>query len=366
MDILLFTFNEISAANGISKKIEYQKKAFIHNGENVHLMHVEKCDSKIVLYIDNKKICHFKNNLFWTLKILSFKSILSFLENSEIKLVYVRYNQYSSPAIFSLFKSIRKMGVKILFEIPTYPYDDEFKTIKQKFFLFWERYWRKKVAKCIDFVVTFTNFEYIWNIPTIQIKNGVNFDEISMKDENRLIKDRMELIAVAGLSFWHGFDRVLEGIRLYNENSNSTHVHLTIVGKGDIKVFNALVALADKYKLQDSVTFCGEVFGEDLDLIFQKADIAIGCLGCHRKNIVEVSSLKNVEYAARGIPFIYSEKNSDFDRMLYVKKEIADDSPINIAELVEWRRNIMMQPIEIRTTVSDVLSWNKQMKKVLL
>ena len=92
--------------------------------------------------------------------------------------------------------------------------------------------------------------------------------------------------------------------------------------------------------------------------------MAVGCLGCHRKKIKEISSLKNVEYAARGIPFIYSEINRDFDEMPYVKKEVPDDSPINICNLIDWRKNVSLQPIEIRNTIVNSLSWTSQMKRV--
>ena len=127
-----------------------------------------------------------------------------------------------------------------------------------------------------------------------------------------------------------------------------------------LSVFN----LVKKYNLRDYISFYGEQYGKSLDALFETADLAIGCLGCHRKKIKEISSLKNVEYAARGIPFIYSEQNLDFDNMPYVKKELPDDSPINIQELVEWRKKVNIQPSEIRCTVEPALSWEQQMKKV--
>ena len=69
-----------------------------------------------------------------------------------------------------------------------------------------------------------------------------------------------------------------------------------------------------------------------------------------------------MEYAARGIPFVYSEQSPDFDDMPYIKKELPDDSPINISELIEWRKQINIPPSEIRCTVEPALSWEQQMK----
>ena len=48
--------------------------------------------------------------------------------------------------------------------------------------------------------------------------------------------------------------------------------------------------------------------------------------------------------------------------MPYVKKEKPDDSPINIDDLVNWRKTVKMQPIKIRNSVINKLSWVSQMK----
>ena len=365
-NILFFTFNELIASNGISKKIKYQKKAIENNGNRVYLMYIQKENTNISLYIDKEKIVSYKYNFLWTFKILSLEQpILNFIKKYNIDCIYVRYTQFASPSICNLFKRIQAIDVNTILEIPTYPYDCEFKGTK-KILGIWEKFWRKRLAKHINSIVTFTQIKYIWKIPTLQIKNGVDFSEIVLKRKNEVIQYKVELIAVAGIAFWHGFDRIIEGLHHYYNNkvNNKIEVHLNIIGKGDINVYNSLVDLVNKYSLNDYVTFYGEMYGKALDELFETADIAIGCLGCHRKNIKEVSSLKNVEYAARGIPFIYSEINKDFDNKPYVKKEKPDDSPINIMELVEWRKNLVIEPIEIRNTIVDSLSWEKQMDTV--
>ena len=104
--------------------------------------------------------------------------------------------------------------------------------------------------------------------------------------------------------------------------------------------------------------------GSALDDLFDRNDVAVGCLGCHRKNIVHVKALKNIEYAARGIPFIYSESNEDFDFKEYVLKIPANESPVDIAFLVAFSKNMNMFPEEIRTSVNR-LTWNEQMSKVV-
>lgn len=64
--------------------------------------------------------------------------------------------------------------------------------------------------------------------------------------------------------------------------------------------------------------------------MFNQCDFGIGSLGRHRSGIDKIKTLKNREYAARGIPFIYSETDEDFEQMPYVLKAPADESPIDI------------------------------------
>lgn len=364
-NILFFTLNELDTSDGVSKKILYQKKALEKNENKVFLTHIQIRENLLSLYIDNERIITFRNKYLRAMKMLPLNQyILSFVEKNNIKCIYVRYSQFASPTTISLFKQLKKHGIKIVFEIPSYPYDKEGKILKQRVSLLWEKLWRKQLAKYVDSIVTYSNFNSIWNRPTIRIKNGIDFSEIPIKSTNRPITNQFVMIAVANIAFWHGFDRVIKGLNEYYKDNKNHHIKVKflIVGKGE--QYNYLTALVQEYKLNDYVLFCGKQYGKSLDELFESADIAIGCLGCHRKKIEDISSLKNVEYAARGIPFIYSERNSDFDLMSYIKKESPDESPINIAKLIEWRHNLKMQPNEIRNTIKSTLSWEQQMKIV--
>ena len=367
MNILFFTFNELQASNGVSKKILYQKKALERNGNKVYLMHVKSVGKSISLYIDDEEIARFHYKYLWLFNLYFLgQYVLPCVKEYGINYVYVRYTFFASPFTVLLFKRLKALGLKIALEIPSYPYDNEFKTFKLRIFSLWEKCWRLQLAKYVDSIVTFSKFDSIWQRPTLKIKNGIDFSKVSIRQKNRVIEEQMVIIAVANIAFWHGFDRIIDGLNLYyRENKcRDVKVYLKIVGKGNEQTYDFLVNLVKKYNLRDYVSFYGEQYGKSLDALFETADLAIGCLGCHRKKIKEISSLKNVEYAARGIPFIYSEQNPDFDNMPYVKKELPDDSPINIQELVEWRKRVNIQPLEIRCTVEPVLSWEQQMKKV--
>jgi hypothetical protein len=116
--------------------------------------------------------------------------------------------------------------------------------------------------------------------------------------------------------------------------------------------------------MEDFVILYGKKHGKKLDCLFEKCDFGIGSLGRHRVGIDKIKTLKNREYAARGIPFIYSETDSDFDTRPYVLKAPADETPIDINNIVSFYHSISFLPKDIRGSIMS-LSWENQMKNVL-
>jgi hypothetical protein len=116
--------------------------------------------------------------------------------------------------------------------------------------------------------------------------------------------------------------------------------------------------------MEKNVILYGKKHGEELDRIFDKCDFGIGSLGRHRVGIDKIKTLKNREYAARGIPFIYSETDEDFDNKEYVLKVPADETPIDIKRIIDFYQHLTLSPYEIRDSIKN-LSWKNQMQKVI-
>lgn len=95
-----------------------------------------------------------------------------------------------------------------------------------------------------------------------------------------------------------------------------------------------------------------------------EADFAIGSLARHRSGIDKIKTLKNREYAARGISFAYSETDEDFDKMPYILKVPANESPIDIHRLIRFYMELDLSPRKIRDSIKN-LSWKEQMMKVI-
>ena len=112
------------------------------------------------------------------------------------------------------------------------------------------------------------------------------------------------------------------------------------------------------------VIFHGKLCGEELDKVFTQCVFAVGSLGRHRSGITHIKTLKNREYACRGIPFVYSECDSDFDDQPYVLKVPADESPIDIHRIISFIDSHQFNPADIRKTVEQ-LSWKIQMERVV-
>lgn len=125
-----------------------------------------------------------------------------------------------------------------------------------------------------------------------------------------------------------------------------------------------LLPIIKQNALEPYVILYGNMHGNDLDQLFSKADMGIGSLGRHRSGITHIKTLKNREYAARGIPFVYSEIDADFDHCNYVLKVPANETPINIHELISFYHSQSWNINVIRHSVEN-LSWKMQMQKVI-
>ena len=92
----------------------------------------------------------------------------------------------------------------------------------------------------------------------------------------------------------------------------------------------------------------------------------MGSLGRHRSGIESIKTLKNREYAARGLGFFYSETDEDFDNAPYVLKIPADESPVDVNALESFYRTRVskMDPAQIRKSIEH-LSWTRQMSAIL-
>ena len=372
MKALFLHFHDFYPHSGISKKILYQVSALRECGLDVFLCHMTIDENGYQRRVCNETVIEDFGNSFFAkfLKWVRFKTLTKYILENKIEFVYIRSFYNTNPPLLKMLRNLQREGVKIVMELPTYPYDIEVKSpslsLSNRMIFLVNRLYRGRLKSCLTKIVTFSDYKEIHGVKTINISNGIDFERIKLKSAKSQSPNRINLLGVAEIHYWHGFDRLIKGLADYYKNVQiETEVFFDIVGGGVQNELDMLKNLTRELNLENYVTFYNESSGEELDAFFEKADFGVASLGRHRSGISKIKTLKTREYAARGIPFIYSETDDDFDNMPYIIKAPADESPIDINKIVEFYKSLKISPAEIRLTIEDTLSWRIQMQKVI-
>ena len=363
--VLFLIFHGFDPNNGISKKISYQVNALKQCGNDVHLCYMDETETKKRMIDENVIADYGCGFLSKILKRIDFSAISRYVKNNHIDIVYIRSNHNANPFTIRMVNQMKKYGAKVVMEIPTYPYDSEYEAQGMSKQIFQDKIFRNHLAKQLDAIVTFSDYEQIFGQRTIRISNGIDFDSVKMKSTINDTSKELNLIGVAEIHEWHGFDRLVRGLADYYSKPQNYIVRFHVVGYFfSAEIENEFKNIVKENHMENYVILYGKKHGEDLDYLFDKCDFGTGSLGRHRVGIDKIKTLKNREYAARGIPFIYSETDSDFDTKPYVLKAPADETAIDIDSIVSFYKRLSMSPEEIRNSISS-LSWENQMKTVL-
>lgn len=353
----------IKEYNGVSKKILAQIKSIKKYDINMELCSLKVTDKYFKMVISEKNIVLdrvFKHSLY----SLNIKKLLNYISVGKFDFVYIRYLREANPFFINFLKKIKKKhNIKIILEIPTYPYDSEdqnlgvLRIIRKSI----EIKYRQKLHKYVDKIVTYSLDEKIFNIPCINISNGIDLETIKLIKKNK--NESINFISISTCSFWHGIDRFLYSLLQYIRNGGKEKIRFHIVGEGS-ETPKLKKIVKDNVELQDIVVFHGFKSGEELNEIYNNSDVAIGSLGIHKLKLESVQPLKNREYCAKGLPFVIGFNDPNFKNKEYVYETSYDDELINIEKLIKWYKNLNISPEEIRKD-AEKFTWDIQMKKVL-
>lgn len=324
--------NEKNTSNGIGKKIYNQVDTFKKYGYKMTFInpYIENNINQSSLF--NRILRRFPfYGHFIKLKINP-NNVL------QADFIYTRKNWFIDYDLIHLLLIIKRINpnLKILMEIPTYPYDHEIMKKSMYPLLIKDKIFRCKLKKYVDRIVTYSNDKWIFGIKTININNAISVDDeiITKKKVNN--QKIIECIAVSNLGFWHGYDRVIEGLHNYISNGGTRKIIFHVVGEGlELK---KLKELTKKYSLSDYVFFHGKLFGEELNKLYSSSQIGFDSLGRHRSKVYYNSSLKSKEYLCKGV-LIVSSVNSELDKdntFDYILKIKSDDSPVDFNEIIKF------------------------------
>lgn len=374
MKILFLVYHGFSEISGITKKIRNQVKGLRENGHEVHVCYYTfSPEGRRCRYVDDTVIADYGTGRLAAIRQrLSYGCIYDHCIAQDIQLVYARSFMNANPWLIRLFSRLRRAGIRAVTEIPTYPYDGEFVgfPLLARLGLYTDKMFRRRLSAQMDAMVTFSDATEIFGQRTINISNGVDMDSIPLHRPTPT-PGEIHILGVAEVHYWHGFDRMIAGLgEYYNKVERPREIFFHIVGgvaqseMHDSVHAPGFAELIERYCLGDRVIFHGQLHGDALDAVFDRCSFAVGSLGRHRSGITDIKTLKNREYATRGLPFIYSERDSDFDDKPYVMKAPADESPIDVKTVLDFIDSHTFTPQEIRDTVGS-MSWKNQMKIVV-
>lgn len=364
---IAMNYDEDDNKSGVMKKIKNQYQSLeYHLNDKCYITQKNENGFKIKNTELKIKIRNYKLKIFKIFEIYFFiKLIKKFINITKIDVVYIRYGVSSNLIFLNLLKKIKRRGIKIIIEFPTYPYDQEYKFELSFGYLKFvvDKIYRKFLYKYVDYAVTFSDDKKIFEIPCINISNGINLDEVFLVETKCENKNKIVLTSVSICEFWHGIDRMLYSLENYYAEKGKENIIFNIVGEGRETDKLKKIVGNSKY-LKEIVKFCGFQGGKDLDEIYNETDIAVGSLGRHRSGLHNLKTLKNREYCAKGLPMLFSEEDSDFRDKPFVYKISPTEEIFDLNEMIKWWKNLKVSPLEIRE-YSNNFSWKIQMKKVI-
>ena len=357
-------FSDDEATKGIYRKMLEQARCLERMGATVDMIGLHskgvQLDGKLVVLRNLEPGFGRSKYLF-----NGFYSSLQSIPNLDsYNSVYIRFSPLSFGLVgFMKFLKKQNPSVKIYLELATYPFIKEYKGFK-KMFVNIAGWSHGKYKKYVTNLVAVSSEKRIWDIPVINIKNGI--DTKSYKVKNSIsVPDVMRLVMVSTFWNWHGIDRLVNGMIEYQSRVNKKYtVYLTLIGEGP--ELGNIIKLAEHPSVKDNIFFFPSTYGGELNQYFDQADIAIGTLAVDRNGLTECSALKHREYGARGIPFIYAGKDTAFDDKEFIISLPLKEQPVDFYAIEHFFEKLKTNPSEfspeaISEKVRKDIGWESQL-----
>jgi hypothetical protein len=295
---------------------------------------------------------------------LYFKYATELIRSEKYDVVWLRFPWFD-PYVLSFVRNCKKYSPtsKLLLEIPTFPFSQEVNGITDQIRFLINRFYRFLVAGYIHRVVTYSDHEVIYGLNCTSINNGYSYQDLPQVPKPSV---QLNLIAVGNISFWHGYDRILNGMKENVDFVINERVFLHIIGEGEY-----LSLLRQQVFDNDipNVVFHGPLYGDKLSAFIQShSGIGIGSLGTYRKGVYKESALKTREYVRHGLPVLHATRDDGLVNFEFAYRIEEDDSSVNIPKLKTWYNNLGMtadKHEQIQNFGKENLSWENQIKKVL-
>lgn len=372
--VLYITTVDISSDSGVRKKIYGQIRVMRESGLEVALI-APKGGDIVVIEGDSEKeermgiVGSYFNS--WPFRFFSlirslYKSAYELAHKDKYYSVFIRYS-LAERGLIRMLRRLKEEGVKIFIEIPSYPYDLEYKNKQwyKKFGLYLDKVYRKKLKNYVDIIFApSSQQETIFGVKTVNFNNGVNTEEIEERRYSGKKDGTLRFIGVANLNLWHGYDRVIKGIAEYYKDKDDIDFIFNIVGEG-VELSN-LKDLVEELDLQDRVIFHGFKSGKELDEVYNNSDVAISSIGFYSLGVAPRLVLKAREACLKAIPFVAVKGDpifdNNFDYVYFVKDE---GTPLQVEKIYNWFVNLDPKKYlkEMNKFAKENLDWRKTFKE---
>jgi hypothetical protein len=364
--LLLYPELDLERKAGVERKLWGQFNAFKKKGFLVNAIFCKEQEIWIIEGSSGDLISRDQPKNWLLIALKYFLIAQKELRRTKPDIVYIRY-PFSQPFFLWFLYNAKKYHLKVLLEFATFPYDQEFKnrSLLKKSVLLVDKLFRNYLKNFVEKTITYTEHQSIYGIKTIKIENGI---DVSFIRKKQLCSDsnQLNLIGVANLAIWHGYDRVIKGISEYYKSKNplDIDVHFSIIGDGPAR--KDLEKLVISLNLIAKVVFKGQLAGPDLEFEFDNSHIGIEVIGMHRRGLNEASSIKAREYCIKGLPFISSVTDKDFINSEFVMKIPANDDPVIIWDIIEFYEHLKGSDYSLKMNEYAIknLSWDVKLKPV--
>ena len=346
--------------DGIAKKIWSQKSAWEELGFGVDLFF--RSSEGIRGNINEKPVVY---NGFFIPRIFMLIWSLYTLRKQRYEILYLRnlYTEMNVVGLLFFLIFAKKITKKIVLEIPTYPYFNEVKGFKCHVYLLIYKLLLPLIKIKTDLIVFMgRSRSEIWGVPALRLVNCVNLNNITfIPFKKKSTSEVIKFVGVAALDYWHGYDRLIQGLAQDTDYSIEFH----IVGKNEPEL-SRIKKIADDLNVLDRVIFHGELSTAEINKLFETMDVGVDSLGRHRSGLDYNCSIKSKEYTARNIPFIKSHDDDSFNHVDFVYTVSANESLIDIGSVLDWFFKLELKSeCAIREHAIENFVWEKQFEKIL-
>ena len=307
---------------------------------------------------------------------LTFRGYLLFLKNilfCQTKYIFIRAVGLRSILLMPVILYLRLKKKYIVLEIPT-PFSSvlyEYKINKLKrnsdtiyyiLFILFGPIFLNFFNKIVGYGKEKFPYNFFIDNKFILESNSYDVESISYIAKKKLLKTELNIGMVGSIAPWHGVDRILESIKIFEKNQNIYKINFYITGYIDSKYKDDILKFIKINNLRLNIEFNESLYNEDLFNFYDKIHIGLGSLGLIKVNNISRSELKIREYTSVGLPFIMEAEDSNFPKNLpFLYSVKYGDSIINFFDIIEWYNNLDEKiPLKMRKYALDNLSFKKK------